>query len=61
MFWLIKRLKAEMGEKGQTIIEYVLVLVLIVLILVAAFRAAEIENAVGEQAERIENTMVNTD
>jgi len=47
-------------EKGQTLIEYVLVLVLIVLVLIFAFRTAGVKEAVGTRSGEIANTIANT-
>ncbi len=45
------------SEKGQTTIEYVLVVVLIALVLVLAFQRSAVENAIGTASETIANQL----
>lgn len=48
-------LKRYFDDKGQTIIEYVLVAVLIVMVIVLAFRSADVGQAINAAASSIEN------
>ena len=59
MIKAFKRIRRILDNKGQTVVEYVLVVVIIVLALIAAFQSAHIDTAVGTQAANIQNTMVN--
>ena len=47
-----------MNEKGQTALEYVLVTVIIVLGIIFAFKHARVDNAIGNQAGHIQNSLL---
>lgn len=47
------------SEKGQTTIEYVLVLVLIAIVLVFAFRRGGVENGISDASNKIANEITN--
>jgi Flp pilus assembly pilin Flp len=51
----------RLDSKGQTVIEYVLVLVIIVLVLLAAFRYANIGDAVNSQGGAIQNHLIDAE
>lgn len=51
-------LKKRLDNKGQTIIEYVLVVVLIVMVIVLAFESADVGQAISTAASSIENKIV---
>jgi Flp pilus assembly pilin Flp len=53
------RLVAMRHEKGQTTIEYILVLVLIVLSLVTAVNTGLLTSALNQAVEKIANALVN--
>ncbi len=53
------RLVAMRYEKGQTTIEYMLVLVLIVLVLVTAVNTGLINDAINQAVEKIANALSN--
>lgn len=46
-------------ERGQTAIEYALVAVVIIVVLVFAFRNAHVECGISASASRVQNTMEN--
>jgi len=47
-----------MNKKGQTTIEYALVAVIIVLGLILAFQHARVDNAIGNQASHVQNSLL---
>jgi Flp pilus assembly pilin Flp len=48
-------LKRYLDDRGQTIIEYVLVAVLIVMVIVLAFQSADVGQAINTAASSIES------
>jgi Flp pilus assembly pilin Flp len=55
---IFKRLS---NDKGQTVIEYVLVAVLIVMVIVLAFQSADVGQAISNAANAIENQITETE
>jgi len=56
-----KKIQYKDNESGQTLIEYVLVVVLIVLVLISAFQLANIGDAVKIQGDKIQNHLTDTE
>lgn len=55
---LLERLRGiATDEKGQTVIEYILVIVLVALVLVAAFVGGGVEEGVSTAADNIKNAI----
>jgi Flp pilus assembly pilin Flp len=54
----MRRFWHRADNKGQTVVEYILVVVLIVLALVLILKNAHIEEGVGIQAQKIQNSLV---
>lgn len=50
---MMEALRPARGEKGQTVIEYVLVIVLISLVLLLAFRSDRLQTAIGNASTNI--------
>lgn len=47
-----------MNDRGQTVLEYVLVTVLIVMAIIVAFRSADVKEAVSVAAGGVQNSVV---
>ncbi len=54
---LTTRLTGSLGEKGQTMIEYALVAVLIAIVLVFVFRSSGVNNGISAAASRVTSAL----